>query len=280
MTTNLPESALAALGFTDTEAAIYCELLRGPPTTGYRLAQAIGKAPANTYQALAALSQKGAVLVDESDAKAYRAVAPAELLAAMERGFHARRDAAQAALEQLHTAPQDDRIYHLKAPAQVYERARAMIEGASQIILFDLFPGPFDVLRLPLEQARARAVTVAGLVYRPAEHAGFVALESTGAAFVAERWPGQQLSLVVDAREHMLVLLSPDGQSVRHGVWSDSAYLACLEHSGLASEIRLAARDAEEAEALRAVSLLRAYPPGLRELVGPSPTPHGEIDAA
>ncbi|MBS0296947.1 MAG: TrmB family transcriptional regulator [Proteobacteria bacterium] len=268
MTLHAPETALAALGFTDTEAAIYCELLRASPSTGYRLAQAIGKAAANTYQALAALTQKGAVLVDEGDAKAYRAVPPAELLAALGRGFETRRAEAQSALEALYAPPADDRIYQVKTPAQVYERARAMIEGASEIVLFDLFPGPFETLRLPLAHAARKAV-VAGLAYEEVADAGFAVVRSAAAAFARERWPGLQLSLVVDGREYLEVLLSADGSSVRHGVWSDSVYLTCMKHSGLAAEIQLSAATRGEAEDLRGISLLRSYPAGLRALVGP-----------
>jgi sugar-specific transcriptional regulator TrmB len=280
MTTNDPEQALAALGFTDTEARVYCELLRAGPATGYRLSQAIGKAAANTYQALSALSQKGAVLVDDGDARAFRAVAPAELLAALERGFDQRRTEAEAALKRLHVPAGDDRIYQLKTPDQVYERARAMIEGARQIILFDAFPAPLARLTPALDQAAASGVTVAGLAYGQAPAAGFSAFTSHGADFVAERWPGQQLSLVVDALQHLVVLLSDDGERVLHGVWSDSVYLACLKHSGLASEIRVSERGGAETDPLARLSLLRSYPPGLKALVGPQQPEETRGDAA
>ncbi len=49
------EEELVALGFTESEARVYCELLRGSPATGYRLAQALGKAPPAIYKALASL---------------------------------------------------------------------------------------------------------------------------------------------------------------------------------------------------------------------------------
>ncbi len=279
MTNNLfPDSTLVVLGFTETEAAVYCELLRSGPATGYRLAQSVGKAPANTYQALAALSQKGAVLVDESDAKAYRAIAPGELLSALQRGFEVRRAEAQTALEALHAPAADDRIYHLKTPAQVYERARAMIARAREIVLYDLFPGPFAKLEPSLGRAAAEGVTVGGLVYAPAPGVAFAAVRAASSAFAAGRWPGLQLSLVVDAAEHLVALISPDGTRVLNGVWSDSAYLACLKHSGLASEIRLSA--SEGAARLPELSLLNAYPPGLRALAGPRPDSLLDGDAA
>ncbi|HWE45163.1 MAG TPA: helix-turn-helix domain-containing protein [Caulobacteraceae bacterium] len=278
MTTNSapPEQALTALGFTEMEAAVYCELVRGGPATGYRLGQAIGKAAANTYQALASLTQKGAVLVEDREAKTYRATPPAELLAALERGFVDRRAQAMAALEALKAAAPDDRLYQLSTSAQVFERAAAMIRRAQAIVLFDLFPGPLERLAQPLAQAHARKLTVTGLTYAAPPALPFPVVASNATGVVAERWPGQQISLVVDAREHLTALLSLDGRSVRHAVWSDSAYLACLKHSGLAAEIRVSGLPEEE-DPLSALSLLRAFPPGLRTLIGPpEPAAHGD----
>ncbi len=277
MTTN-PEEALAALGFTETEARIYCELLRGGPATGYRLAQAIGKAPANTYQALSVLAQKGAVLVDDGDTKTHRAAPPEELLAGLKRGFDARREDAQAALAGLGAPMADDRIYQLRTPAQTYERARAMIAAAREVVLFDAFPGPLAELTPELTAAAARGVIVAGLTYGAATGLPFLTVDSHGGGLIGERWPGQQLSLVADAVGHLIVLLSPDGERVKHGVWSDSAYLACIKHSGLAAEIRLSVIEAGDAD-VPDLSLLRAYPAGLRRLIGPAPTVSKSGDA-
>jgi HTH-type transcriptional regulator, sugar sensing transcriptional regulator len=263
-------TALAALGFTETEALVYCELLRASPASGYRLAQAIGKAPANTYQALAALTQKGAVLVDDSAGKSFRPAPPAELIAALERAHAARAQAAQDALARLYRPPQDDRIYQIGAAAQVMERARAMIDGAREILLFDLFPGPFEALRAHLERAHSQGVRVAGVGYADAGETVFPLIASKGSAF-ANRWPGLQLSLVADAREYMVALLSHDGARVLHGVWSDSAYLSALQHNALASEVRLSALAPSESDDLADISLLRARPAGLRRLVGDEP---------
>lgn len=49
------------LGFTGLEADVYTALLAESPTTGYRVAQALGKAVANTYKAIASLEAKRAV---------------------------------------------------------------------------------------------------------------------------------------------------------------------------------------------------------------------------
>jgi predicted transcriptional regulator len=263
-----PEQALGALGFTDTEAAVYCELLRAAPSTGYRLAHAIGKAPANVYQALAALSQKGAVLVDDKDARTYRATPPDELLAMMQQGFDGRATEARTALDRLHAPVADDRLYQLSTADQVYGRASAMIDRACEILLFDFFPAPFSRLRPRLEAAAARGVTVAGIVYEAVGDCRFTTAVSPGGPPVVDGWPGLQLGVVADAREHLSALLSRDETQVKHGVWSDSVYLACLEHNGLACEVwvSMASRSPQP----HPFSLFTTNPPGLRALLGQS----------
>lgn len=283
MQTPPPVDALTALGFTETEALVYCELLKASPATGYRLAQAVGKAPANTYQALSALVQKGAAMVDESGGKSFRAVPPAELLSAMAAAFESRRAAAAEALERLARPAEDDRIYQLKSADQVMQRALAMIEGAREILLFDLFPEPFETLRPALEAAVGRGVTVAGTCYGPLAERPFPFIVSRGADYVFRRWPGRQVMVVADAREHLAALLSRDGLQVLHGVWSDSAWLACAHHNGLACEVRLLAAPPDAQDPLARLSLIRSAPAGFHALLGPDPSedqPASEGDAA
>ncbi|MCP3141846.1 TrmB family transcriptional regulator [Pyxidicoccus xibeiensis] len=267
------DEGLVALGFTEVEARVYCELLKGAPATGYRLAQALGKAPPNVYQALASLEHKGAVLVEEGEPRSFRPVPPEEVLTALQRGFEQRKLAAGEALRKLHTPVQDDRIYHLKSLAQVMERARTMVAGAAELVLFDLFPPPFASLAPVLSEASARRVAVAGLVYAEHPAVPFVCVRSSDADFVRERWPGAQLTLVVDAREFLVALLTPDGAGVRQAIWSDSVYLSCLQHSGLSAEVRLHAPPSARARLSRSFSLVGSSPPGLRHLVGQPAVP-------
>lgn len=267
------EQALTALGFTELEARIYCALLTSGPATGYRLAKLVGKAPPNVYQALSALARKAAVLVDETEPRTWRAARPAELLAVLGGTFAQRQEEAQRRLSSLATAPADDRIYQITDPDQVVERARAMLAGARDIVLFDLFEAPLAILREPLEATAARGVTVAGLVYGPTSPmAGVTVRPAAGALVARDRWPGAQLTLVVDAAEHLVALMTPAMDGVRRAIWSDSAYLSCLQHSGLSAEIRLTGVETPPGPLSR-LSLLAAAPRGLRALLGPEPLP-------
>ncbi|MFT3996482.1 MAG: helix-turn-helix domain-containing protein [Asticcacaulis sp.] len=263
---------LTPFGFTDLESRLYGELLKQSPLTGYRLSRAVGKAAANTYQALESLTRKGAVLADEAEPRNYRAVPPAELFAALRRTFTQQAEAAESGLSALYTPTPEERLYQLKSLPQALERARALIEGAKEIVLFDLFPQPLAELREYLIRAQARGVRVGGITYGDAPpetgDAPFIQVVAPGAGFVTERWPGRQMTLIADAREVLLALIAPDDASLSRGFWSDSPYLACLHHSGLASEMRLSAALTRGGDPLRDFGLLSATPPGLRQLTG------------
>jgi predicted transcriptional regulator len=265
-----PERALAEMGFTELEARLYCELLRASPATGYRLSQIVGKAPANVYQALASMSQKGIVVADDDETKHYRAIAPAEVLEDLRQDFDRRRVLAEEALKKVFAPPERDRIYQVRTPQQVMDRARAMIEAARTIVLFDLGPELLEVLGPSLTKASASGVTVAGVTYAPTPDLGFPCVETVGAAY-RDRLPGQPLTVVVDAREYLMAHLSRDGAQVLHGVWSDSPYLACVEHSGLSCEIRLSALKVKD-DPMAYVGLFRAIPEGPFELDCPGET--------
>ena len=60
-------------------------------------------------------------------------------------------------LEGLHEPQPDDRLYQLSSVDQVFERATAMIDGAKEIVLFDLFPEPFRRLEGALTRLMAYA---------------------------------------------------------------------------------------------------------------------------
>ncbi|MGH8320151.1 MAG: TrmB family transcriptional regulator, partial [Steroidobacteraceae bacterium] len=226
------ESLLTSFGFTELESQLYMQLMRHAPATGYRLAQLVGKAPANTYQALAGLGRKGAVVGTETEPRAYRPVAPTELFAGLRQNFDTAAQQAESALSAMHTPVEEDRLYQLKGVSQALLRARTLIESAQGIILFDLFPEPLAMLHDALVAAIERGVTVAGLVYQKPTDAPYTQVLAVSAGFVAERWPGQQMSVIADAREVLLVLIAHDSEELLQGLWSDSAYLACVHHSG------------------------------------------------
>lgn len=259
---------LAPFGLSETEALAYASLLKEGPATGYGVGRRIGKPTANAYKALASLAAKGAV-AQEGSGRLCRAVPPEELLERLERSFAARKAEAVARLGRLQACEEDDHIYRLEDPEQVLARARAMLGRARRIALLDIFPAPFSALEEDLKAALGRGVRVAAQLYAPAQLPGADLVLNAPGAELLDSWPGQQLSLVVDASEHLLALLSHDGHRVQQAVWSASTFLSCMHHNHLACELRLTAQQAaapKGPDPLAHLSLLRANPPGLGAL--------------
>ncbi|MGD8395926.1 MAG: hypothetical protein PVF43_10655, partial [Candidatus Eiseniibacteriota bacterium] len=166
---------------------------------------------------------------------------PGELLAGIERRFVAERQAAARALRRLGAPAADDRVYQLRTPDRVLDRARAMLGGAAEVVLVDAFPGPIETLRAELEEVAARGVLIAVKAYAPVTLAGVRVIQDGDGARVLERWPGDWLNVVVDGREHLIALLARSGDSVHQAIWSGSPYLSWVYHSAVSKEITLSA---------------------------------------
>jgi sugar-specific transcriptional regulator TrmB len=264
-------SALSALGFSEIEALAYCFLLKESPATAYRVSHGIGKPTANTYKAIASLAAQGAITLDDGESKEYRAVPPEELLARLESGFRGRKQAAADALKGLHQDDADDRVYRLVTVDQVFERARAMLARAEEIVLVDAFMGPLEGIEAAVKAAVKRKVKVVIQGYDDRTVPGAVMLRNNRTPEVISHWPGQHFTLVADAREHLLALFSQDLSAVHQAVWSHSAFLSCMHHNHLACDFTLTALETLAPEDPRRVlmaglSLLQAEPLGLREL--------------
>ena len=263
-----PEAHLTELGFNGLEAEAYCALLEEGPSTAYGVAKKLGKPVANLYQSMASLLRRGAVEVDEDGPRTYRAIEPEALLGRIDREFQARRSAAAAELARLQREQPDERVYHIRNYGQAMEHARRLIDSASEILVFDMFPEVLAELAPTLDEASSRGVLVAGHVYGDQSSIRGLTVRSALPAELLARWPGQQLSVIADAARSLTALLDMERTAVVRAFATDSAYLACLQHSGLCAEIRLTAMLRDGADDLGPISLLAAYPEGLRKLVG------------
>ena len=228
---------LTALGFTETESLVYCDLLKHPGSTGYRIARSINKAQANTYQTLNSLVQKGAAVYEEGETRSFRATPPGELLARVRRTFESQVDTAARSLSRLETTESDDRIYQLRNVEQVVERARAMLGEAEETIAFSWFPGWAEPLRGDLAAAARRGVRAAGLILRPEDDVPEAkCVLSNIAERVCDIWPGDQIILVIDGRQSLLALKDRDSGDVRHAYWARNAFLSTILHNALSSD--------------------------------------------
>jgi sugar-specific transcriptional regulator TrmB len=271
---------LRSLGLSVLEGTVYLHLLRHPRSTGYRVAQELGKPAANVYAALESLRRKGALVVDTAAGnRVFRALPADGLRRVFEERFHERTRRLADVLALWQGAGDDGGIYQLAEPEQVYAQAQAMLARARSVVIADLFPGPLARLAQGLEKAAARGVPVAAQVYAPASLRGVETVMSHRGRKVIERWPGQWLSLVTDGSEYLVALLSADGEAVEHSTWTKSPHLAWTSHSALSGDLiatRLIAalEQGETVEALRSLArrlqrrLRSPNAAGYRRLVG------------
>lgn len=228
---------LNALGFTEVESAVYVSLLRESPATGYRVAQTSGRTAANVYKALETLEQKGAVMVEDTEPRSYRAIPPEELLRSLESAFAKRRARAASTLGRIRASPADERTYRLATRSQVFERCRTILGEARHVVLLDVFPHPLAELADDIVGAARRGVRVAALVYEPTVLDGVEVVLHFDAERVTRQWSAQWLNISADAAVHAHALVSADEDEVPHATWSASPFLAHLYQSGLIGEM-------------------------------------------
>ncbi len=269
--------ALVKMGLTPLEAEIYAYLARGPVSTGYGIAKAIGKPTANVYKAVRTLQMKGAIVVDGGETQICRAIPPQELLERLDRQFQGHRDRAAEMLARLPAPSPDARVYRLSSVTQVMERCRSMIAAATQEMAVDAFPSPLELIVPDLEEATRRGIDVIVKAYAPLEIAGARVVIEPEADRVSARWPADWCNVVIDGSQFLVALLKRDGAGVVQAIWSESPSLACIVHGYLFQEfittlMNRALRDETDIETLRrrfreAHALAPRDTPGYRQLL-------------
>lgn len=234
------ESLLTGIGLTGLEAAAYLALVREPGATAYRVAQLIGRAPANTYKALDGLLAKGAVVVDDSSgSKTYAALPVREFLNSRRRELDDREAELEQALAGESVATVETGVYRLATAEQVYERCRALIDGAKSLALIDAFPAPLAELAPAARAAAKRGVAVLVKPYATTAIPGCEVLAAAPAEPQLEVWAGDWLNVIADCSQSVQAFLARDGSGVHAAAWCRNPYLAMLDFNGMASEFIL-----------------------------------------
>ena len=237
MTSSFSIEPLVDLGLTAMEAEVYGFLVENSPATGYKIAKAIGKPTANTYKAIQSLQARGIVLVEDSKKRLCRAVPIDEFLNGLEKKFRQTKNDATKELTKLKPAPDDERLYYLQTPDQMYERFRQMLEKCQEIALLDLFPEAVTQLREEIENTVSRGIHVAVKVYIPCKIKGVEIITDPVGEKTINRWPGMWANGVIDGFEHLMALLSKDGTRVIQAVWSANTYISWVYHSAFMHEL-------------------------------------------
>lgn len=228
-----------ALGLSRLEAEVYVHLLAEEPATAYAVGRAIGRPTANVYKAVERLARLGAVLVEEGTNRLCRAVPASEFIRHAKDEFSGKADQAEKALSRLEKQTYDERVYRVESVAEVFARAREMLEQAAEIAVVDAFPGALDALAPAIAATCKRGVRTYVEAYRDITIPGARIVVVPGGEKSLQAWKSEQLNLVVDGREHLLALLDAGLQRVHQAVWSRSVYLSCILHAGRMSELAL-----------------------------------------
>ncbi len=228
--------ALQNLGLTGLEAEIYAHLLSSSALTGYAIARQIGKPTANTYKALDSLVERGAVLMEYGKTRVYRAISVTDLLASLEQRHRMVGADLIAAAGRFTAHESDDRVYQIGSVDQLFQQFRQMLQRATKVAVFDLFPRSADTLKDDLRAAASRGVKTVVKIYSPVDIPGVDLVLHTNPTTL-QRWPGEWANGVVDGTVYQVAFLSRDCRSVRLAVRSESPYLAWMYHHGLVSEL-------------------------------------------
>lgn len=120
-------SGLRQLGFTDYEARIYVQLLKASPATAYEVAKAASVPRANTYAALEALAQRGAVLPVNEEPLRYIAAPPKTLFEGISRQTRTLCSDLSDRLSTVAPEASDNHVWTVLGDAAVQDRIELMI---------------------------------------------------------------------------------------------------------------------------------------------------------
>lgn len=158
-------SDLKALGFTDYEGRVYVTLLRYPSSTAYEVSQRSGVPRPNTYSALKALEDRGAVMPVSERPNRYTARHPEPLFRSIARQTTQLCDDVSTRLGDLTAAPKESQyVWILNGEASVHARVAEMIARAEHVIWFKADPTVLDIhadaLRAATEERGVRLMII------------------------------------------------------------------------------------------------------------------------
>ncbi len=232
---------LIKLGFNRLEAEVYLTLTRESPLTGYRIAQILNKAAANTYKALESLEKKGALVAEETPTvKQYAAIPVSDYLDQLESGLRNDRKFLEESLRDINYSLSGDKIYMLQTLDQVLEKCSKMLENAWHSVIVDAFPPMLAKIAPMLEKAAGNGVNIIVNAYEPVEVKNCRVIVKSNAAKVLTLWSGDWMNIAVDGREYLITALEKDG-TLQHAIWSNSPYLSFFVFNGFRYEMLFSA---------------------------------------
>lgn len=135
---------LQDLGLTRTEAEVYVAVLQESghtPISGYKIAQSMGRDPANLSKTLSALAKQGAVRVIQEKPRLFLAVDPKEFTTMRVQKIKSSSDQALSLLQAFKPTPGKGLPLALQAPAQAIEQAITLLSAhPDHVLVFGTHP--------------------------------------------------------------------------------------------------------------------------------------------
>ncbi len=150
---------LKKLGLTSAEAKSYDFLVKRGPQRVYPLAQGIGTAPANIYQALASLLDMGGVVLLPGRPKVFRAQPPASWLPLLAAEIAESADKAATDLER-RRAPAKEEVNEIRGKAKLYRLIRHSLQNADRKVILSANPEEIDHFSDLLDSAGRRGAEI------------------------------------------------------------------------------------------------------------------------
>jgi sugar-specific transcriptional regulator TrmB len=153
-------AGLRQLGFTDYEARIYVQLLKTSPATAYEVAKAAGVPRANTYAALEALAQRGAVLPVNEEPLRYVAAPPKALFEGISRQTRSLCSELSTQLAALSPTTQDYNVWTTHGEMAVQDKIESMIAESRRSIWIKAADEVIRRHKASLQKAAGRGVAL------------------------------------------------------------------------------------------------------------------------
>lgn len=151
---------LQSLGFSEYEARAYIALLQSSPATAYEVSKSAGLPRANTYSALEACTQKGAVQPFSQQPTRYVPVDPQELLERIARDTSNRCNQLASDLSNLKAREERDFVWNLQGADKVNAKIGEMIEKATVHVWIKAHESVIEAHRKALRDAAKRRVGI------------------------------------------------------------------------------------------------------------------------
>lgn len=151
---------LKRLDFTEYEARIYVQLLRSSPATAYEISKSSNVPRPNTYHALEALAQRGAVLPVSENPSKYIAADPQELLGAISRQTRSLCSDLAERLSSLSLATEDHYVWTLRGDGAIHDKINALIDQSREVVWVKAADQVLRRHKMALKAAAERGVEI------------------------------------------------------------------------------------------------------------------------